>query len=211
MGTACRHTSHRLSPYACVIECRYHRSPSTRPTTTSSTRCTPLDSSPKPQLADSTSDGHGTPPFAAAFVVVRMRDLVADACRTSHVHADHAAHCDTSQSTGGNAHAGCMHAIDSARTATARAAARFVSVCTFANASANRHRTSPSSPTTAKRRPHVNLDNSTVCRARLALGEHVARAATRLGRLFRARCASACRCRTSRSTPKTPTIGPTHS
>ncbi len=65
---------------------------------------------PKPQFTDSLSDGHGVPPLAVARVVVRVRDLLAVAPHVA-VHADHCAHCDTSQSTGGSAHAGCMHAI----------------------------------------------------------------------------------------------------
>jgi hypothetical protein len=67
---------------------------------------------PRPQLVDSLSDGHGTPPLAAARVTVRARDLVAVAPHVGE-HADHAIHADTVQSTAGAAHAGCMHAVDS--------------------------------------------------------------------------------------------------
>jgi hypothetical protein len=67
---------------------------------------------PRPQLVVSESAGHGTPPFAAALVAIRLRVLVADAPHVA-VHDDQAAHCDTSQSTGGSAHAGCMHVCES--------------------------------------------------------------------------------------------------
>jgi hypothetical protein len=60
---------------------------------------------PKPQFAVSLSDGHGVPPFAAAVVVVRVRVFVADEPQLD-VHVDHAVQADTSQSTGGSAHAG---------------------------------------------------------------------------------------------------------
>ena len=67
---------------------------------------------PRPQLMVSMSAGHGMPPFSAARVGVRVRDFVTEVPHVAE-HADHAAHCDTWQSTGGNAHAGCVHGCDS--------------------------------------------------------------------------------------------------
>jgi hypothetical protein len=49
--------------------------------------------------------------LAAARVVVRVRDLLAVVPHVA-VHADHCAHCDTSQSTGGSMHAGITVHVD---------------------------------------------------------------------------------------------------